>query len=63
MPKHEKIDPKDSAMFGQIRELCILCAKGIVKISDESGYPPQLVAKFFIEVFQEILNKMEEPHG
>ena len=60
MPKQEKIDPRESAMFNQIKELCLLCAKGIVKISDATGYPPQLVAKFFVEIFQEILQNMDK---
>ena len=58
--KKEQMDFDESQMFSQIRELCVLCAKGIVKIADDNHYPPHLVAKFFVEVFQEILRKMED---
>lgn len=57
--KTEKIDSSESRMFEQVRELCVLCAKGIVKISDDTGINPKLIAKFFIEVFQKIIGDME----
>lgn len=57
----KRIDPKESELFAKIQELCTLCAKAIVKISDDTGYPPGTVAKFFVEIFQHILDKMDEP--
>lgn len=56
----KKMDADESLMFGQVRELCILAAQGIVKISHDTGIHPTLVAKMFIEVFQEVINKMEK---
>lgn len=56
----KKIDPKESQLFEEIQELCTLCAKAIVKISDDTGYPPGAVAKFFVEIFQHILKSMDE---
>ena len=56
----ERIDPNESRMFAQIQELCTLCAQGIVKISDDTGYPPKFVTETFVDTFQHILKKMED---
>ena len=54
------MDEAESRMFDQIRELCVLCAKGISKISKDTGIHPELVAKMFIKTFQHIVDEMEE---
>lgn len=60
MSKQERIDPSESRMFEQIKELCCLCARGIVKIANDNNYPPQMVAKFFIEIFNKIVSDLEK---
>ena len=56
----KKIDPKESLMFNQLQELCALCAKGIVKISEDTGYSPKFVADNFLTIIQYAINKLEE---
>ena len=58
--KKQCMDEAEGRMFSQVQELCVLCAKGISKISKDTGIHPELVAKIFIETFQHIINKMEE---
>lgn len=47
-------------LFEDIRELCICCAQGIVVISKRYNENPQLVSKFFLEVFKEILDRVDK---
>lgn len=51
---------KNSHLFERVRELCICNAKAIIQISKECNTKPWLVAKLFMEVMQEILNKTNE---
>lgn len=55
-----KIDPNERLMLEQVSELCALCARGIVKISDDTHIHPQQVAKMFFETFQTVLKKLDE---
>lgn len=49
----------DSKMFEDIRELCVLCAKGIVVIAQEHNENPRLVSKLFIQIYQKINDDVE----
>lgn len=52
-----KLNPN---LFEDIRELCICCAQGIVVISKRYNEDPRVVSKFFLEVFKEILDRIDE---
>lgn len=56
----EKMSPEESLLFDKVHELCILCAKGIAMIAGDTHTHPKLVAKLFMEVFQTVLDKMDE---
>lgn len=53
-------DPFNPALFEDIRELCVYCAKGIVIVSQRHNENPRLVSKLFLEVFKEIIAKMDK---
>jgi len=46
-------------MFELVRKLCEANALVIVNIAKECNVHPDLVAKFFMELMQSILDKME----
>ena len=50
---------KEAAMFDDIRELCICCAKAVVVISNRYKEDPRLISKLFIEVYQKINSDLE----
>ena len=58
--KAEKMNEAESAMFNQVQELSILCAKAIVKISDNTHMPPKAVADLFLGVMQEAVNNIKD---
>lgn len=53
-------NPFNPELFEDIRELCVCCAKGIVIISQRHNENPRLVSKLFLEVFKEIVAKMDK---
>lgn len=57
-----KNNPNNTKLFEDIRELCIYCAKGIVIISQRHNENPRLVSKLFLEVFKEIVDRVEKEH-
>lgn len=45
---------EDPQFFDDIRELCILCAKGVVTIANRYNFNPRDVSKLFIELYTKI---------
>lgn len=52
---HNKVERmEDPQFFEDIRELCILCAKGVVTIANRYNFNPRHVSKLFIELYTKI---------
>ena len=54
-----RIPRDDSQFFEDIKELCVLCAKGVVTIAERHHYNPKDVSKLFIELYTKIQNDVE----
>lgn len=55
----EKIDPNESKLFDDLQQLCILCTEALVKISDNTKYPPKFVTQMFLNIMQGVLDKID----
>lgn len=51
---------ENQELVADIQDLCVLCAKAIVKIANKHDINPKLISKFFIEIFQKINSDMEK---
>ena len=49
----------DSQFFADVRELCVLCAKGVVTIANRYDFNPKDVSKLFIELYTKINDDVE----
>lgn len=49
----------DSQFFADVRELCVLCAKGVVTIAQRYDFNPKDVSKLFIELYTKINDDVE----
>lgn len=60
MPMKNKTERMENPQFfDDIRELCILCAKGVVTIANRYNFNPRDVSKLFIELYTRINDEVE----
>lgn len=60
---HNKVERmEDPQFFEDIRELCTLCAKGVVTIANRYNFNARDVSKLFIELYSKIDKQVEDSY-
>ena len=57
---NHRIDKEQDQLVEDVKELCVCCARGIVLLAERYRMNPKIIAKLFIEVFQQIIEEMDK---
>ena len=60
---HNKVERmEDPQFYEDIRELCKLCAKGVITIAQRYNFNPRDVSKLFIQLYTKINEQVEDSY-